>query len=241
METSIIDPQKVNLDTVSDVFSAYEAVKARILTGKDVLYIGSRGRPVSDPEKGVPYITRSGWAKLARAFSISFEILSRERITTENGYLWMYKVRASHPGGAFADAEGAASSLDKFLSANGPANEAHIIAKAQTVAFNRATSAILGSGDVSADEMPVEMNEAPRPPQTRKEGGRERKEWKELQAMGDIQIVDMGSGIYTINGDKFRSGTPDEEEMPLYAFLLEAIAMDKEETMRRLPGLEVKS
>ncbi len=143
-----------SLDQQIAVFKLYEDAKTKLLSDNDILWIGPDGRPTTKG-KGHAHIKRSGWRKMARFFGLSCEILSREKIGTEKEYSWIYKVVAKHPGGATQHAEGVASSNDKFFTKGGKveAKEENVLLKAQTVAFNRAISDLLGGGEISAEEV----------------------------------------------------------------------------------------
>jgi len=143
-----------NLDQQIAVFKLYEEAKTKLLSDADVLWIGADGRPAK-PGVGHAHIKRSGWRKMARFFGLSCEIISRERIGTVKEYSWIYRVVARHPGGAYQHAEGVSSSNDKFFTKGGKveAKEENVMLKAQTVAFNRAISDLLGGGEISAEEV----------------------------------------------------------------------------------------
>ena len=72
----------------------------------------------------------------------------------------MYRVRVkiSHPCGANIMMDGVATSMDPFFTKGGRkvADEENVFMKAETVALNRAISDILGSGEVSAEEVSEE-------------------------------------------------------------------------------------
>jgi len=149
-----------SIDEAVQLFRLYEDAKTRILTDNDVIWIGKDGRP-TEKGQGHPHIKRSGWRKLARFFGLSCKILERKKEWAEDNegryYIWTYKVRASHPCGAYQDAEGVCTSRDPFFSKKHgeriEPEEENIMMKAQTVAFNRAISDLLGSGEISAEEV----------------------------------------------------------------------------------------
>jgi len=136
------------------IFKAFEEAKKRILSKNDIMWIGDDGRPTAEGE-GTPYIKRSGWRKLARFFGLSWNIENVKKIKMENGgYMYQAKVKIWHPAGASVEAEGVATSEDKFFTKGGrrEANEGNVLMKAITVAINRGISDILGSGEVSGEE-----------------------------------------------------------------------------------------
>ena len=137
------------------IFKEFEKAKKEILSGKDVLWIGSDGRPAIEGE-GSPHIKRSGWRKLARFFGLSWDIEKTEKLVMEQGgYMYKVRVKVWHPAGASVVSEGVATSQDAFFTKGGrqEAKEENIIMKAQTVAINRGVDDILGGGEVSAEEL----------------------------------------------------------------------------------------
>lgn len=136
------------------IFKEFEKAKREILTGNDVLWIDSSGRPAIEGE-GSPHIKRSGWRKLARFFGLSWDIENIEKLIMEHGgYMYKVRVRVWHPAGASVISEGVATSKDSFFTKGGrkEADEANVLMKAETVGINRAISDILGSGEVSGEE-----------------------------------------------------------------------------------------
>lgn len=136
------------------IFKQFEQAKSKILTGNDILWIGSDGRPGIEGQ-GNPHIKRSGWRKLARFFGLSWDIENIEKLTMEHGgYMYKVRVKVWHPAGASVISEGVATSKDSFFTKGGrrDADEENVLMKAQTVAVNRAISDILGSGEVSGEE-----------------------------------------------------------------------------------------
>ena len=137
------------------IFKEFEKAKKGILSGSDVLWIGSDGRPAIEGQ-GSPHIKRGGWRKLARFFGLSWDIENIEKLTMEQGgYMYKVRVKVWHPAGASVVSEGIATSRDAFFTKGGKrdAPEENIIMKAETVGINRAISDILGSGDVSGEEV----------------------------------------------------------------------------------------
>jgi len=149
-----------SLEEAIQVFELFEQAKTKLLKDSDILWIGPDGKPTKKGS-GQPYIKRSGWRKLARFFGINCSILGKEKIISKDSegeyYIWKYRVRAQHPSGVFFDAEGICTSRDPFFSKKHGQrivpDEADIMLKAQTVAFNRAISDLLGGGEVSAEEV----------------------------------------------------------------------------------------
>ena len=116
------------------------------------------------------YIEKSGWVKLRMAMNVSFEIMDDgQRIPGRDSegdyYTWKFKGRATSPNGVYIQMDGACSSRDEFFSmkrdedgnqvrrASSEIDEKDIIATAQTNAFVRCMSFLMGFGEVGADEM----------------------------------------------------------------------------------------
>jgi len=136
------------------IFKEFEQAKRKILSGNDILWMGSDGKPAIEGQ-GSPHIKRSGWRKLARFFGLSWDIENIEKLSMEHGgYMYKVRVKVWHPAGASVISEGVATSRDIFFTKGGrkSADEENVLMKAQTVAVNRAISDILGSGEVSGEE-----------------------------------------------------------------------------------------
>lgn len=146
-----------SIDEAVNAFCMFDEAKKKLLRNEDVLWFGTGGKPVPANTQGAkPYLLKSAWRRMARFFGLSIEIMGRERLETgSGGYLWVYKYRISHPCGAFVESEGVCTSKDSFFTKGGKraADEADVMLKAQSVAINRGVSDLLGSGEVSADEL----------------------------------------------------------------------------------------
>ncbi len=126
------------------------------------------------------YITKAGWRLIAYAFNISLAIVDDIKEASESRpgdnrehYTWRVRVKATLPNGRYVVGDGACSTRER-----GFAKEDHdIYATAVTRAKNRAISDLVGSGEVSAeeidDESPVPAP-ANRPPQMTPEEARVR-------------------------------------------------------------------
>ena len=141
--------QILSIEETAQLFEKFEQLKKKVLSPDDVLKI-----------KGNPYIKKSGWRKIKTAFSLSLEILGSAREMLDDGtggqfVSYRVKVRVSHPCGAFADAEMRCDSKEPFTTGK---PETAWLAMAETRAFNRAISDLVGGGDVSAEEMTGEAN-----------------------------------------------------------------------------------
>jgi len=137
----------------------FHAMKSSLASG-ETMKIGNK-----------PYIKRNGWRMIAAGFNVNLELVKdnegkvlHTRIEGEDDigkfYVHTYVARATLPNGKYAECEGACSSRDSFFGkAHGQwkplseIDEADIIATAQTVAYNRAISDLVGGAEVSAEEM----------------------------------------------------------------------------------------
>ena len=99
--------------------------------------------------QGNPYIKRSGWRKFALVFNISDEIIKEERDVHGDGFTWRIWVKTWAPNGRSVVGIGACSSEERDF-----AHTRHdVYATAHTRAKNRALSDLIGSGEVSWEEL----------------------------------------------------------------------------------------
>lgn len=120
--------------------------------GGDIMYIAEDGSATTNPGEAVnQHITRSGLRKIALASDLDMETIDREKIESRDGkgeyYVWRFTVRVRHPGGRIMVRDGACTSRDPFYTKGGeqPADEANIMLKAETVAYNRAILDLVGA------------------------------------------------------------------------------------------------
>lgn len=151
------------LDEAIATFELFEEAKKRILKDTDVIWIGPNGRPVGKDQGGSPHIRRPGWCRLARFFRVSWKVISNDgspMLSTDKdgkskGYIYRAIVHGTHPSGASVIQSGFATSTDPFFTKGGrkAADEEDVAMKAETVGISRVVSNILGSGEVSAEEI----------------------------------------------------------------------------------------
>jgi len=128
----------VPIEILVEHMKRFQELKAKLLDKEDVCII-----------QGKPYVKRSGWRKFSLAFNLTDEILQREREITEEGFVWRFTVKATAPNGRSVVAVGSCSSTERDF-----AHDEHdIYAIAHTRAKNRGISDLIGSGEVSAEEM----------------------------------------------------------------------------------------
>jgi hypothetical protein len=127
----------------------YQEITRACLTGED--WIGRPGEQGS-------FVKKSGWEKIARAYSISTEIVSLTIDRDEQGNAQRSRavVRATEDAtGRHRDGDGGcATNEPRFQNPKGTQKvEQDIPATAVTRASNRAISNLVGFGQVSADEL----------------------------------------------------------------------------------------
>lgn len=94
---------------------------------------------------------KSAWRKLGKFYKISDEIVDRERVDREDGsFVWRYTVKAIAPDGQYTLGVGSCDSKEIH---DARRREHDTESKAHTRAKNRATSDLIGFGQVSAEEM----------------------------------------------------------------------------------------
>lgn len=116
----------------------FREVKDNILESDDYIVID-----------GKKYIKRSGWRKIASAFSISIEIRSFD-IKSGDTITATVTARAYLPDGRFSDNIGICESSELIYIGKTAQNTA---ATALTRAVNRCISDLIGSGELSAEEI----------------------------------------------------------------------------------------
>jgi len=136
-QSSIVEPA-ISAEKLVDHMKKFQELKSKLLDKEDVVSI-----------QGKPFVKRSGWRKIALAFNISDEIVREEKQEYDDHYTWRITVKASAPNGRYATGVGACSSNERSFTHG----EHDIYAIAHTRAKNRAISDLVGSGEVSAEEI----------------------------------------------------------------------------------------
>ncbi|MDD2907600.1 MAG: hypothetical protein PHH98_03070 [Candidatus Gracilibacteria bacterium] len=136
--TEIINQDKLNLNNteVSNLklsISELNNIKDKLLDSSDIYNI-----------KGIKYINKKGYRKIALAFNISTQIINEKRILDGDNLIYDFTVRASTPMGRYTEASSSCSSNERdFTHLNHD-----VRATAQTRATNRAISDLLGITDI---------------------------------------------------------------------------------------------
>ena len=128
-------------ETAKKAMQTYQAICKSMLDDSDYQKIGDK-----------QYKKKSARRKLARAFSISDEIIKEEHEVNEKYEVWRIHARA-YTAGRSAIGVGSCSSRERAF-----AHPDHdIYATAHTRAKNRAISDIIGSGEPSAEEIEPQL------------------------------------------------------------------------------------
>lgn len=138
VEASPIVVCAVTAEVMRASMQQFQSVKASLLDKKDIATIQNK-----------PYIKRSGWRKLGLAFNLSDEIIKEVRDEIDGGFLWRIWVRVWAPNGRSVVGIGGCCSDERDFAHL----EHDVYATAHTRAKNRALSDMIGSGEVSWEEL----------------------------------------------------------------------------------------
>lgn len=159
VEMSLVPVEKqpftlIDVDQAEAAYKAYVDLCNRILDDKDYATIAGRKAR-----------KRSGWAKLRRFYGISAQIIKEERVPPlsewEPGQAFMYRFTIEAWLGRRIEHGDGACESEELAGSNIAPTEHNVRAKALTRAKNRATSDLIGGGEVSAEEL---ENSGPRKP-----------------------------------------------------------------------------
>jgi hypothetical protein len=142
-----LDPERV-----VEGMRQYQRLLRDLLEPSDWQTEDKNGNPLERP-----FLKKSGWRKIARAFNLSFERVDSRVEREEDGTpvraeVW---IRAVAPNGQFGDGDGYCSADEvRFKSRKGRQKlENDLRSTATTRAKNRATADLVGMGEVSAEEI----------------------------------------------------------------------------------------
>lgn len=149
---SIVLPA-VTPEEAVEAWNKYLALKKQIATKDDIQYI-----------QGKKFYKKSYWRKLATFFNLSVEVTHEESQghNTETEMVFHFTCKATAPNGRYAFGTGSCNLREK-----GRLNTIHNTrSTAETRAFNRAVSNLVGGGEVSAEEVDSEstVQEGRKPP-----------------------------------------------------------------------------
>ncbi len=196
---TIVTP--VDADSVLEMIKVFEYFKSKVLTSRDFATI-----------QGKPFVKKSGWSKYSLACNVSTE-LRDEKVEERNGNrIYHFVYRAIHlPTGRYADAVGSASEAEK-KQWNHPEHDVRTLA--QTRAFNRSISNLVGGGEVSAEEMETPIRRSPK----RESQPREVRREPEKRAQLKLGRVDVNVIAYNLKAIGFgeEEVTVTEEDNGFY-------------------------
>jgi len=156
--TNIVMPA-VSPEEAVKAWEAYLALKEKIAKSEDIQEI-----------EGKLFYKKSYWRKLATFFNLSVEVVEEQRETIGNGHIaYHFTCKATAPNGRYAIGTGSCDTYDHARLMNGkymvwdktnktwkeaePKKIHDIRSTAETRAFNRAVSNLVGGGEVSAEEI----------------------------------------------------------------------------------------
>lgn len=126
------------IDSIVEAYKEYSLLKTRLLSENDYQMI-----------RGKKYIKKSWFRKLSTAFGISTQVMRENRLNLEWYFVYEITVRAIASNGRYAEAcSSCASNERSFVH-----QENDTRATAQTRASNRAIADLIGSWEVSAEEI----------------------------------------------------------------------------------------
>lgn len=128
-----------------EAWKEYEQLKKALTSKSDIQII-----------QGNEFLKKSYWRKIATAFNLSVEITEEHKeILDGNNLVYHFTQKATAPNGRFTYGTGSCDRMEK-----GRANTIHNTrSTAETRAFNRAVSNLVGGGEVSAEEIVGEAHE----------------------------------------------------------------------------------
>lgn len=149
----------VSVDQAVEAWNQFQELKRRLLTDDDFVNIGGRKAP-----------RKTAFRKVKVPFGINLRLISEVRRDLDDGnYEYTAKVCAEAPNGTFAEAESSCSSIEPFgirqaestrKLVKDPNRKVHpemfvfaVRGMAQTRAYNRAISDLVGGLDTSAEEL----------------------------------------------------------------------------------------
>ncbi|NTU46992.1 hypothetical protein HGA88_05185 [Candidatus Roizmanbacteria bacterium] len=137
-ESETIVMPAVSPDEAVVAWEAYQDLKKKIATEQDIQVM-----------QGREFYKKSYWRKLATFFNISVEIVEERHERYENNIVFYFTCKATAPNGRYAIGSGSCDLFEK-----GRRNSFHNArSTAETRAFNRAISNLVGGGEVSAEEI----------------------------------------------------------------------------------------
>ena len=145
VKTGIVMPAVSATEAVK-AWDTYLELKEKIATKEDTQFI-----------QGRPFFKKSYWRKLATFFNLSVGVIKEREEGTNENRIYHFVCKATAPNGRYAVGTGTCDQMEK-----GRKNTIHNTrSTAETRAFNRAVSNLVGGGEVSAEEA-GEVNNPPK-------------------------------------------------------------------------------
>jgi hypothetical protein len=145
----------VNIEAAVAAWDAYQDLCKRVLDEKTD-YANIKGKLAKK---------RSGFSKLARFYGVSISVLKEFEWHGADDWGWDWTLVATIPGGRSTTGDGSCT-FSEMKGGGIAATRHNIRAKAYTRAFNRSVANVLGTGEVSAEELGDDENgngHAPQP------------------------------------------------------------------------------
>lgn len=138
--------QIMSMSDALKLYELFEETKKKLLKPSDFQVITKNGKVIGR------FIKKSGWKKEQTFFGVSSDVTDVQVLTDEDGDPFaLVKVRATWAGRSVT--EPGTYSKKEMLAQRRPYNLSHMIATATTRANNRSVAAIIGGGEVSAEEI----------------------------------------------------------------------------------------
>ncbi|MFX1499369.1 MAG: hypothetical protein ACFFDH_00230 [Promethearchaeota archaeon] len=150
---SIVMPQVTPTEALK-AWKSYQELKDKIATEDDIQEV-----------RGEKFYKKSYWRKLATFFNLVVDVVDEKHEKLGDTYVWHFICKATAPNGRSAIGTGSCDIFEKAIKVNGkyvykksgelarPDTLHNIRSTAETRAFNRAVSNLVGGGEVSKEEM----------------------------------------------------------------------------------------
>lgn len=140
----------VSPDQAKVIMAEYEALKSAIATEADIDRHGNK-----------PYYKKSYWRKLATFFKLTVDLVEgteNDKVLADGTKLYRVQYKATAPNGRACVGDGTCGTDEKGKQGW---SWMQLMGTANTRAFNRAVSNLVGGGEVSAEEVDGPMEAAP--------------------------------------------------------------------------------
>ena len=160
MDNNIVMPA-VSPEEAVGAWGEYQELKRKIVEPEDVQMI-----------EGKDFLKKSYWRKIATFFNLSVEVVEERKEQLGKTFVWHFTCKATASNGRYAVGVGSCDAFEKAVLKEGeyvrwnkfnktwekatPNSIHNIRATAETRAFNRAVSNLVGGGEVSAEEVSKE-------------------------------------------------------------------------------------